>query len=72
VHNKCLQHAKNFIYLGCEIPYVNERDIQQKLATVLQILGILKNTFKATSAQKFSRIRVHNALVPPLLYGREI
>jgi hypothetical protein len=41
-HNKCLQQAKNLKYLGCEIPHVNESEIQQKLATVLQILGILK------------------------------
>jgi hypothetical protein len=24
VDNKCLQQAKNFKYLGCEIPHVNE------------------------------------------------
>jgi hypothetical protein len=72
VDNNCLQQVKNFKYLGCEISYEHEKDIQQKLATVLQILGILINTFKPTLVQKCSRIRVYNALAPPLLYGSEI
>jgi hypothetical protein len=71
VDNKCLQF-KNFEYLGCEISYENERDIQQNLATVLQILGILTNTFKPNLVQKCSRIRVSNAMAPPLLCGSEI
>jgi hypothetical protein len=29
--NKCLQQVKNFKYLGCQIFYENEKDIQQKL-----------------------------------------
>jgi len=30
VNNKCLQQIHNFRYLGCEIFYQNEEDIQQK------------------------------------------
>jgi hypothetical protein len=30
VGNKCLQQVRNFKYLGCEISYENENDIQQK------------------------------------------
>jgi hypothetical protein len=44
-----------------------------KLAKFSQILGILKNTFKPTLIQKFSRIRINNELaLPILLYGNEI
>jgi len=35
-------------YIGCEISYVNEKDIQQKLAKFVQLQGILNNTFKPT------------------------
>jgi hypothetical protein len=38
------KNVKIFKYLGCEISHENEKDIQQKLAKVLQILGILNNT----------------------------
>jgi hypothetical protein len=31
VDNKRLQKAKNFKYLGCEISYENEKNIQQNL-----------------------------------------
>jgi hypothetical protein len=40
VENKHLQQVRNFKYLGCEISYENEKDIQQKLAKFPQILGI--------------------------------
>jgi len=73
--NKCLQ-VENFKYLGCEISYENEKDIhQQNLEKCSQILGILNNTFRlrVTSVQKFSKIKVYNALsLPNLLYGSEI
>jgi len=29
VNNKCLYKVKNFKYLGCEISYGNEKDMQQ-------------------------------------------
>lgn len=46
----------------------NEKDIQ--LAKFSHILGILNNTFKPTSVQKFSRTEVHKVLaVPTFSYG---
>jgi len=73
VNNKCLQHINNFRYLGCETFYQNEMDIQQKLAKFAEILGILNNTLQPTLVQKFSEIKVNNALVLPiLLYGSKI
>jgi GR25 family glycosyltransferase involved in LPS biosynthesis len=73
VDNKRLQKVKNFKYLGCEISCENEKNIQQNLENFSQILGILNNTFKLTLVQKFSRIKVYNALVfLNLLYGSEI
>ena len=73
VGKKCLQQAKNFKYLGCEISYENEKDIEQKMAKFTQIPRILNNTFKPTLVQIFSRIKVFNTLaLPNLSYGREI
>jgi hypothetical protein len=70
VDNKCLQEVKNFKFLGCEISYENEGDIQQKLAKFAQTLGILNNTFKTDLVQKFSRIKVYNVpAIHILLYG---
>jgi hypothetical protein len=73
VNNKCLQQINNFQYLGCEIFYQNEKDIQQKLARLAQILGILNNTFKLTLFLKFSTMELYNAPALPILsFGREI
>jgi hypothetical protein len=63
VDNKCLQQVKNFKYLGCEISYEDGKDIQQKLAKFVQMLGILKYHFKPILVHKFSRIKLYNALV---------
>jgi len=40
--------------IGCEISYENEKDIQQKLAKFVQLLGILNNTFKTNLSPHIS------------------
>jgi len=73
VNNKYLQEVNNFGYLSGEIFYQNDTDIQQKLAKFAQILGILNNTLQPNLVQKFSGMKVNNALVLPiLLYGSKI
>jgi hypothetical protein len=67
VGNKYLQQLKNGKYLGCETSYEYEKDIK-KTTKIGQIPGIINNTLKSTSAQKTSRIEVHNALVLPFFY----
>jgi hypothetical protein len=45
----------------------------KKVAKFVQMLGILKNNIKPTLVKKFSKIKIYNALAPPiLLYGGEI
>jgi hypothetical protein len=56
-----------FKYRGCETSYEKEKDIQQKLAKLSQMLWNLNNTFKPKLIQKFSRIKVHNVLSLPIL-----
>jgi hypothetical protein len=52
-----------------EISYENEKGIQQNLAQFAQILGILCSTFKPALVQKFSRMKVFNALdIPHYFY----
>jgi hypothetical protein len=47
--------------------------MQQKLATLSHILGIINYNFKPTSVHKFSRMKAYNALaVAILVYGSEI
>jgi hypothetical protein len=48
-----------------EISYEKEKDIQQNLAKFAQKGGILCSTFNPTLVQKFSRIKVFNALGVP-------
>ena len=45
--------SKEFKYLGCEISYKNEEVVQQNLAKLAQILGILNNIFKPTLVRNF-------------------
>jgi len=53
VGKRCLQQVKNCKYLGCKISCKNEKDVQQELSKLAQILGILNNTLKLTFVQKF-------------------
>jgi hypothetical protein len=59
--------------MNYEFEIVWEKDTEQELAKFVQIHGILKNSFKPSLVQKFSRIKVYNTLaVTILLYEREI
>ena len=63
--NKCLQQGENFKYLDCGISCGNDKGVPLKLAKFSEILGILNNIFKRSSVQKFSRMKVCNALAVP-------
>lgn len=72
-NNQCLEQVQNFNYLGCEISYQNEKDVNKKITKFTQILGIINNTLKAKLVQKSTRIKIYNTLaLPSLLYGSEI
>jgi len=73
VDNKCLKLVNHFKYIGFEISFKSERDIEQKPGKFAQILGIRNKNCKQTLVQKLSTTNVHNALaVHILLYGSEI
>jgi hypothetical protein len=57
VDNQCLKQVKSFKYLGSEISYEREKDIQQILPNFSPVLEILNNIFNPTLVQKFSRKR---------------
>jgi len=44
VDNKCLQQLKSVKYLGCEISYGNEKDVQQKTSKICSNAGNYKKT----------------------------
>ncbi|KAJ4434368.1 hypothetical protein ANN_22927 [Periplaneta americana] len=72
-NNQCLEQVQNFNYLGCEISYQNEKDVNKKITKFTQILGIINNTLKAKLVQNSTRIKIYNTLaLPTLLYGSEI
>ncbi|KAJ4434293.1 hypothetical protein ANN_22845 [Periplaneta americana] len=72
-NNQCLEQVQNFNYLGCEISYQNEKDVNKKITKFTQILGIINNALKAKLVQKSTRIKIYNTLALPfLLYGSEI
>jgi hypothetical protein len=66
VDNRRLQ-VKNFKFLGCDIWYGNEKNIQRNIENFSQILEISNETFKSSLVRKFSKIYVYNALTVPIL-----
>jgi hypothetical protein len=59
--------SKDFKRLSCEISYENEKDNKKNLAKFVQILGILNNNLKTNLVDKYSRIKLCNALAVPSL-----
>jgi len=64
--------VKKFKYLGCEISYENDKDIQQHVAKFTQIPGILNCTFKIKFGPEISSTKYNALTFPILLYGSEI
>jgi hypothetical protein len=46
IDNMILEQVNTFTYLGCNISYLEERDIHSKITKFLQILELLNNTLK--------------------------
>jgi hypothetical protein len=72
VDKNCLQ-VKKFTNFSFEFSYENENGIQQRLQKFAQISWFLNSTFKSILVRNFSRMKVYNSLVLPiLLYRKEI
>jgi hypothetical protein len=62
-----------FTYLGCNISYEEEEDIQSKFTKFLQILRLLNITQKPNLVQRNLRLKLYKTLaLPTVLYGSEI
>jgi hypothetical protein len=49
---------KKFKYLGCEISYENNKDIQQQVTKFTQITGNLNSTFKTRFGPEIFKYKV--------------
>jgi len=67
LENKCLQQVKTLNISVVKFPSKMKRIIKKTLAKFFQILGILNNTLIPNLVEKYSRIKVYNALAVPSL-----
>lgn len=71
LENKAIEQVSKFNFLGCEITYTTETDINNKLNKFNYITGTLKRTLK-NKARKDSLIKLYKTMaVPTITYGSE-
>ncbi|KAJ4440460.1 hypothetical protein ANN_08601 [Periplaneta americana] len=72
INNKIIEQIKNFSYLGYQISYEEEKDLNEKIIKFNRAMGIINQMFKPTLVQKHTRTRIYKTLARPILcFGSE-
>ncbi|KAJ4449257.1 hypothetical protein ANN_00654 [Periplaneta americana] len=68
INNMIIEQVKNFSYLGHQISYEEEKDLNEKIIKFNRAMGIINQIFKPTLVQKHTRTRIYKTLARPILY----
>jgi hypothetical protein len=72
INNKTLKQQNTFNYVGYNISYEGEKDLNIKAANFVKVLGIINQIFKPSLISIHTRIRIYKTLAGPVLpYGSE-
>lgn len=72
INGKIVEQVNTFRYLGMDISYKGEVDIENKLYKFIKLTGLLNRTMPVNKVRKETRVKVYNTLaVPTLTYGCE-
>lgn len=70
LEGKIIEQINSFNYLGCNISYMKNEDIQNKINKFSYVCGVIKRSLKST--RKETKIKFYKVMaVPMLLYGSE-
>lgn len=71
LENKVIQQLKHFSYLGCDISYDYDEDINNKVSKFQGICGTINRTLR-NKVRKETQLKFYKVLaVPVILYGSE-
>jgi hypothetical protein len=72
INDKTLKQRNTFNYVGYNISYEEEKDLNIKVANFVKVLGIINQIFKPSLVSRHTRICVNKTLAGPVLsYGSE-
>jgi hypothetical protein len=70
INNKTLKQQNTFNYLGYNISYEGEKDLNIKAENFVKVLGIINQIFNSSLFSRHTRICIYKALARPVLsYG---
>jgi hypothetical protein len=67
INNETLREQNTFNYLGYNIPYEGEKDLNIKAANFMKVLGIINQIFKPSLVSRHTRICIYKTLATPVL-----
>jgi hypothetical protein len=72
VNNKTLKQQNTFNYLGYNISYEGEKDLNIRAANLIKVVGITNQIFESSLVSRHARICIYKILARPVLsYGSE-
>jgi transposase len=67
IKNKTLKQQNTFNYLGYNISYEGEKDLNIKAANLIKVLGITNQIFESSLVSRHTRICIYKILARPVL-----
>lgn len=72
IDGKPIEQVNGFKYLGNEISYLGEVDVEKKITKFLKVSGLINRILPANCIRRETRLKVYNTLaIPMLTYGSE-
>ena len=73
IGGKIVEQVSTFKYVGVNISYQGEVDVQNKLNRFLRVSGSINRTLRANKVSREARLKVYNTLaIPVLTFGCEV
>lgn len=71
LNNEIIEQVSSFNYLGCNISYLKEQDVKNKMSKFQQMCGTIRRTLK-NKTQRSTQLKFYTSLAVPILtYGSE-
>ena len=72
IDGKIIEQVKAFKYLGTDISYLGEVDVEKKITKFIKISGLINRIMPPNSLRRETRLKVYNTFaIPMLTYGSE-
>jgi hypothetical protein len=73
INERIIEQVSSFKYLGSDISYLGEVDVNSKISKFLKVAGLINRVVTGNNVRRETRLRIYNTFAVPMLkYGCEV